>query len=205
MEVGMKILAISCSPNPKGNTVTLLNEALDGARLEGAETELYSVSGKRIEVCRGCRQCWEKGTCIIDDDMQALCDKMAEADGIVLGTPIYSYTMTAQLTTLMQRTGPLNRPERNLANKIGGVVVSAGSLGLIGALKDIYFWYVTRQMLPANFVAAYSGPDGELAKMEKCMKAAKDLGRQMAKLAALKFEYPKDIERSRTAYGTHTR
>jgi multimeric flavodoxin WrbA len=201
----MKILAISCSPNPKGNTVTLLGEALDGARQEGAETELYSFSAKRIEPCSGCRHCWEKGTCVIDDDMQPLYDRMVEADGILIGTPIYSYTMTAQATTLMQRSGPLNRPERSLANKIGGVVVSAGSLGLVDALKDIYFWYVTRQMLPANFVAAYAGPDGALAKMEKCMKAAKDLGRQMAKLAAMRFEYPKEIERARIGYGTHTR
>jgi hypothetical protein len=46
---GMKILAISCSPNPRGNTVSLLNQVLDGVREEGGEAELYSVSGKAIE------------------------------------------------------------------------------------------------------------------------------------------------------------
>ncbi len=201
----MRILAISCSPNAQGNTVTLLREVLDGARVEGAETELYSVSGKKIEPCRGCRTCWDKGECVIDDDMQSLHDKMAAADGIVFGTPIYFYSMTAQAKTILDRSGPFNRPERSLANKVGAVVATAGSLALVDALKDFYFYFVTRQMVPANYVAAYAGPEGGVAKMEKCVKASRDLGRQMVLIAAKKFEYPKEIERSRFAYGTHTR
>jgi multimeric flavodoxin WrbA len=113
--------------------------------------------------------------------------------------------MAAQAKTILDRTGPLNRPERSLANKVGGVVVTAGSLGLVDALKDFYFYYVTRQMVPANYVAAYAGPEGDIMQLEKCVNAAKDLGRQMVKIAETKFQYPKEIERSRFAYGTHTR
>jgi multimeric flavodoxin WrbA len=200
----MKILAISCSPNAQGNTATLLNRVLDGARQEGGDTELYSVCGKTIEPCSGCRTCWQTGQCVIQDDMQALHDKMIEADGVVFGTPIYFYSMNAQAKTLLDRSGPLNSPDRSLANKVGGVVVTAGSLALVDALKDFYFYFATRQMVPANYVAAYAGPEGDVMKLEKCVKAAKDLGRQMVKIAEMKFRYPKDIERSRFAYGTHT-
>jgi multimeric flavodoxin WrbA len=49
----MKILAISCSPRPKGSTMTLLGHALKGAQQEGAETELFSVAGKNINPCQG--------------------------------------------------------------------------------------------------------------------------------------------------------
>lgn len=201
----MKILGISCSPRLQGNTVTLLNQVLDGARREGAETELYSVSGKAMEPCRGCRTCSETGECVIRDDMPVLHDKLLEAQGIVFGTPIYFYGMTAQAKTIMDRTIALNRPEKTLANKVGGVVVVAGSLGLSDALKDIYFYYVTRQMLPANYVAAYAGPEGAVMKLEKCLKAANDLGRQMVLMAGQKFEYPREISRSGFAYGTHTK
>jgi multimeric flavodoxin WrbA len=201
----MKILAISCSPNAQGNTVALLNEVLDGARQEGGDTELYSVSGKTMEPCRGCRTCWQTGQCVIQDDMQVLYDKMAQADGIVFGTPIYFYSMNAQAKTLLDRSGPLNSPDRSLANKVGGVVVTAGSLALVDALKDFYFYFATRQMVPANYVAAYASPEGGVGPMEKCVKAARDLGRQMVKIAEMKFQYPKDIERARFAYGTHTR
>jgi len=201
----MKILAISCSPNAQGNTVALLNQVLDGARQEGGDTELYSVSGKTMEPCRGCRTCWQTGQCVIQDDMQALYGKMAQADGIVFGIPIYFYSMNAQAKTLLDRSGPLNSPDRSLANKVGGVVVTAGSLALVDALKDFYFYFATRQMVPANYVAAYASPEGGVGAMEKCVKAARDLGRQMVKIAEMKFQYPKDIERARFAYGTHTR
>ncbi len=200
----MKILAISCSPRKNGNTEMLLNTALEGAKTEGAEVELYSIVGKDIKPCDGCRGCGETGVCHIKDDMQELYGKMLEADGIIFGTPIYFYNMTAQAKTVLDRTIALNRPDKNLANKVGGVVAVAGSMGLIDALKDFYFCIVTRQMIPANFVAAYAGAKGDVQKREKGMKAAGDLGRQMVQIAAQKFKYPAGFSRASFAYGTHT-
>jgi hypothetical protein len=78
-------------------------------------------------------------------------------------------------------------------------------MGLIDALKDLYFYMVTRQMLPANFVAAYPGAKDELRKMGRCMNAARDLGRQMVQIAVKKFEYPSQFSRTSFAFGTHTR
>jgi multimeric flavodoxin WrbA len=200
----VKILAISCSPRKKGNTAILLGEALQGAQQEGAEAELYSVSGKTIEPCDGCRTCTKTGECHIKDDMQELYTKLLEADGIIFGTPIYFYAMAAQAKTVMDRTMPLGRPDKNLANKVGGVVVVAGSLGLIDAIKDLYFYIVVHRMLPANFVAAYGGPKGDVNKLEKGRQAARDLGRQMVQLVAKKFEYPAEFMGPAIAYGTHT-
>src|SRR3972149_8311237 len=88
-ESDMKVLAISCSPRQEGNTVTLLNETLSGARQDGAETELYSVAGKDLQPCDGCWACAREGKkCPIKDDMPELQDKMVAADGIIFGTPI---------------------------------------------------------------------------------------------------------------------
>ena len=168
----MKILGISCSPRIKGNTVVLLEEVFRGARQEGAETELYSVSDKKIEPCQGCMSCRETGECVIEDDMKGLSNKMISADGIVFGTPVYFYNMTAQAKAIIDRTIALNRPERTLANKVGAVVAVAGSLGLASALKDLYFYFVTRQMV---------------------------------RIAAQNFQYPRDMGRPSFAFGTHTR
>jgi multimeric flavodoxin WrbA len=200
----MKILGLSCSPRRQGNTEILLGEALKGAQHEGAEVELYSVAGKTIAPCDGCRACSETGECHIKDDMQELYNKLLGADGIIFGTPVYFYSMAAQAKAVIDRTLALNRPERSLANKVGGVVVVGGSLGLIGALKDLYFYIVTRPMLPASFVAAYASAKGDVRKREQGMKAAWDLGRQMVQLAAKKFEYPSEFPSRRIAYGTHT-
>lgn len=202
----MKIVGLSCSPRKNGNTVTLLELALKGAQQEGAEVELYSVSGKTIEPCDACGVCQEKGECHIKDDMQELYDKLLEADGIIFGTPIYMHCMVAQTKTVIDRLFALGRPGRSLANKVGGVVVTCGSLGLSSALKDLYFYIVTRPMIPANFVAAYAGPEG-FKGMEQCLKATHNLGRQMAQLAAKKFEYPSEFIGGirGMAYGTHTK
>ena len=201
----MKILGLSCSPRKEGNTMFLLNEALQSAKKEGAEVELWSVAGKDIKPCDACGGCNKTGECTIKDDMQDLYNKLLEADGIIFGTPIYFYNMTAQAKSVMDRTIALNRPERSLANKVGGAVVVAGSLGIADALKDLYFYMVTRQIIPANYIAAYPGAAGELKKMEQCMKATRDLGRQMVLIGAQKFKYPAEIRRASFGFGTHTR
>jgi multimeric flavodoxin WrbA len=201
----MKILGVSCSPRKDGNTVAMLNEALKGAKSDGAEVELFSVAGKNIQPCDGCWGCTKAGKCHIKDDMQVLLDKMIAADGIIYGTPIYFWGMTAQAKAIIDRTISLNKPERSLANKVCGVVASCGSLGLVDALKDYSYYIVQRRMLPANQVSAYlMGPD-DLKKMEKCLKALNDLGRQMVALVKMGFKYPEEFTKGPGAFGTHTR
>jgi multimeric flavodoxin WrbA len=199
----LKILGLSCSPRKEGSTMLLLNKALEGARQEGAETELYSVAGKDLKPCEGCWACGKGVECHIKDDMAELFEKMLAADGIIFGAPIYFYGMAAQAKIIIDRTMMSSAPGKSLANKVGGVIVTAGSLGIVDALKDFYFYIISRQMLPAHFVAAY--PVTDLKQMEQCMKSTYDLGRQMVLIAAQKFEYPKSIPRRSIGYGTHTR
>lgn len=200
----MKILALSFSPRKKGNTEILLGEALRGAQQEGAEVELYSVSGKNIQPCDGCRVCFRTDKCHIEDDMQELYDKLLAADGIIFGTPVYFFNITAQGRAVINRTYAFNRPEKSLANKVGGVIAVAGSIGVVDAVKDLYFYMVTQRMLPANYVAAYGGARGDANKLEKGKQAAFELGREVAQLAAKGFEYPPEFPARHFAYGTHT-
>ena len=200
----MKILAVSCSPRKKGTTVEVLEEVLKGAKEEGSGAELYSVSGKTLNGCLSCYACREKGKCVQQDDMDELFSKMVKADGIVFGTPIYYYGMTAQAKAVIDRTFSLNTPERSLRSKVGGIVTVAGSLGMIDAIKDFYFLFAVKQMLPASYVAMYSGAVDDLQKLKKGMAAARDLGRQMVKLAEKNFEYPEEFPPRPFAFGTHT-
>jgi multimeric flavodoxin WrbA len=201
----MKVLGISCSPHIQGNTVTLLQKALEGARFEGAETELWSSPGKTILPCEACGACFGGGVCKIQDDVQDLHNKMLAAEGIIFGTPTYFWDVTAQAKIIIDRTFALNTPARSLENKVGGIVTVAGSLGMIDVLKELYFFMASRRIIAANYVAAYPLPNGGLQEMPRCRQAAYDLGRQMVKIATLKFVYPADIPRSAPAYGTHTR
>ena len=200
----MKILGLSFSPRKQGNTELLLERAFIGAGKQGAQTELYRVSARDIKCCDGCGSCFKTGACHIQDDMQELYDKMLEAEGILFGTPVYFYNVTAQGKAVIDRTIALNNPGRNLANKVGGIIVVGGSLGLIDAVKDLYFYMATRQILPANFVAAYAAGAGDVNRLQKCLQAAEDLGAQMVKIAEKKFTYPEEYKATHIAYGTHT-
>ncbi|MBN1568840.1 MAG: flavodoxin family protein [Acidobacteria bacterium] len=201
----MKLLGLSFSPRKGANTELLMEKAFAGARLLGAETELYRIAEKKITPCDGCGACMGTGECPIQDDMQELCEKMLNADGIIFGTPVYFYNITAQGKAAIDRSIMINRPDRNLTNKVGGLVVVGGSLGLIDAVKDLYFYMVIRQMLPANFVAAYASRAGDIEMLPKCMAAAEDLGKQMVKISEKRFTYPPEFQANHIGYGTHTR
>jgi multimeric flavodoxin WrbA len=201
----MKILAISCSPRKNGNTVAMLEEVLHGARGKNAETELFSVSGKNLQPCDGCWTCTSSGECHINDDIKDHHDRMVEADGIVFGTPVYFYGMTAQAKTILDRSMPLGHPDRNLTSKVAGVVVNCGSLGLVDVLKDLSYYIIQRKMIPANQVSAYIASPDDLKNMEQCTKALHTLGEQMVALAETGFKYPSEYMVRGIAYGTHTK
>ena len=199
----MNILALSCSPRKNGSTMAILHEALRGAQDARADVELFSVSGKTIQPCDGCWSCATTGKCHIKDDMQDLYEKIILADGIIFGTPIYYWGMTAQAKTVMDRTIALNQPGRNLTNKVAGVVAVCGSLGLVDALKDYSYFFIQRRMLPANQVSAYITSPDELKNMPQCMAAARRLGQQMVALAGMNFKYPEEFIERHGAFGTN--
>jgi len=202
----MKIIGISFSPRKNGNTVAMLKLALGAAEKAGAEVELYSVAGKHLEPCRGCWSCRETGKCAItDDDVPELLEKMCAADGIIFGTPVYFWGMTAQAKAVIDRTISLNKPPHTLNNKVCGVVASCGSLGMVDALKDFSYYIVQRRMLPANQVSAYLMEPGDLKKMPKCREALRLLGQQMAALVKMKFKYPDKFFKGPGAFGTWTK
>lgn len=100
----MKILGIHSSPNgKKSQTGRLLNAVLAGAAAEGAETEAVKLCKLKIEFCIGCRKCFKTGVCIFQDDYGPLLDKMLAADGLVWGSPNYSYCVTARMKALIDR------------------------------------------------------------------------------------------------------
>ena len=101
------VLVISSSPRKDGNSETLCKQFAKGAEEAGHKVELLSIRDKKIGYCVGCRACAETAKCVQKDDMAEILDKMMAADVIVLSTPVYFYTMSAQLKTLIDRTVPV--------------------------------------------------------------------------------------------------
>ncbi len=196
----MKILSVCCSPREGKNTETLLQEVLRGANKEGAQAEFYSVIGKDINPCRACGSCNKTGKCQIDDDMQALYRKMKESDGIVLGSPVYFFDVTAQAKTIIDRTYALKPLGEPLANKVGGIVVSAGSTGTADAIKNLHMFFGIHRVLVVNWVAVF----GSVEDKPTGLKAAYNLGREMVQTARYEPHYSAEFRPNHVTFGTHT-
>ena len=99
----MKIVALLASPRPKGNTAALMQRVLQDAEALGAQTEVFSLNKLNIKGCQGCYGCKKNPTCVIKDDAQPILAAIAEADRIVLATPVYMWDMAGQLKTIIDR------------------------------------------------------------------------------------------------------
>ena len=100
----MKIIGFNASPRKEGNTAWTVNKILEGAKEQGAETQAWHFSDLDIKPCRSCYGCkqGERG-CIINDDMQKLYNELAQADALVLGSPVYMGQMSAQAKIFTDR------------------------------------------------------------------------------------------------------
>ncbi|WP_285908073.1 flavodoxin family protein [Pseudodesulfovibrio pelocollis] len=100
----MRILGINSSPKGKASqTRRLVQAVLDGAASVGAETEYVDLRKSHVEYCIGCRKCFATGKCVFDDDYAALLEKMLAADGMVWGSPNYSFCVNAPMKALIDR------------------------------------------------------------------------------------------------------
>ncbi len=100
-----KVLILSASPRRGGNSDILCDQFMQGAQESGNDVEKIFLRDYEINYCVACDVCKDNGgSCDQDDDMAKIMDKMIAADVLVLATPVYFYTMNAQLKTLIDRT-----------------------------------------------------------------------------------------------------
>ena len=99
-----KVLILSGSPRKNGNSDLLCEEFMRGAAESGHRVEKIRVAEKNIGFCRACYACKETGVCVIRDDMAEVLQKMIDADVLVLASPVYFYSIDAQLKVVIDRS-----------------------------------------------------------------------------------------------------
>jgi len=175
----MKITAILGSPHGmKGNTAGLLDALVRSAAAAGAEVEVMSLTDYDVRPCRGCDACHKVGKCVIDDDFHTLHDAMVAADGVVIASPNYIFSVSAQLKALMDRCcGPIHLQE--LTGRYGAAVVTSGASGsedveqyIQRFLQGVGCWTVGG--VGASMAEIY-GPDGGQASRRRAAKLGTDL------------------------------
>jgi len=211
----IKILGIVGAGRKNGNTFKLVNEALNGAKeVENVETKLLHLIDKKIEPCRGygCDVCrTKKVPCIIKDDFEKVAEEVFQADGIIIGTPVYMGTIAAHLKGFLERFRSYNvlslffKKEQKLRNKVGGAI--AVGIDHYGgqeyAIADIINFFLVHEMVVVSGRPPYGyfggcaesveikedgsftcPPDG-VKHDEIGLKSCKALGRRVAEIARI--------------------
>ncbi|MGD0280283.1 MAG: flavodoxin family protein [Smithella sp.] len=125
----MKIIGLNGSPRRKNSrTGQLVNKVLESAAAKGARTEFLDIMKLKIKPCTACDKCHKTGYCVQKDDFNQTYEKIMSADGLVLGSPVYIYQVTAQLKNWIDRLANTIHCLRFL-DKYGAVVVTAGGSG----------------------------------------------------------------------------
>lgn len=101
----MRILGISGSQRHDGNSEAYVNMVLEEAQAQGAQTKLISLAGKKLSGCTGCYGCVEAKQCVVKDDFQDIFEEVVKADGILLASPVYHASITAELKAVLDRIG----------------------------------------------------------------------------------------------------
>ena len=190
----MKLVAILGSPRGMwGNTGTVLEGVLQGARDAGAEVTTFLLGELNVEPCNGCEACHITGACPISDDVAPILQAMAEADGLVLASPNYVRNITAQMKALLDRcSGPIHL--QSLTGKYAAAVVTAG-----GADDDGVDTYLLRaaRLLGYTTVGSLSTPAWALARPETrdpLLAAAAALGTQLVEATRIQQRFPEQEE-----------
>ncbi|MGZ7168678.1 MAG: flavodoxin family protein [Halobacteriota archaeon] len=184
----MRIVGLNSSPRKKRSRTRKLVEAvLDGAETRGANTRLIEVCSLNIRYCLGCQVCFAQGQCVHEDDFASLLDVITQADGVILGSPVYMYGVSAQLKTVIDRMEEAVY-RQVLAGKYGCSIVTAGSAGYNSVLR--YLNCMLNQ-LGAVTVGGVSVPlDKNVGALEEARNAALRLGQTLAEAILTNRCYP---------------
>ncbi len=203
----MKVLLINGSPHREGNTSIALSEVAKTLEGEGVETETVHVGQKDIHGCIACRKCAETGKCVFDDLVNEVSAKFAEADGIVVGSPVYYASPAGTLISFLDRLFFSSHFDKSM--KVGAAVAVARRGGTTATFDVLnkYFTISNMPVAPSQYWNSVHGrTPGEALQDAEGLQTMRQLGRNMAflvKSIALgreKYGLPKHEEWTPTHY-----
>jgi multimeric flavodoxin WrbA len=181
----MKILAIVGSPRPKGNTSYLIDRALHEAAIHGVETEKIMLCQYKVNPCQGHDNCSSFAACKQNDDAPWILDKFCSAEGIILGSPVYYYNITAQMKAFIDRNYFLYRHNISPRMICAGLIVIGGSAGLEHTVRALRRFIKLSANIPDDKIVILSGCASKLGDIKDnaaLIEEAQRLGKRMAEI-----------------------
>jgi multimeric flavodoxin WrbA len=183
----MKVVAFNGSPRVDSNTAILIRHVFAELNKEGIETEALSLGGKPLRGCLGCYKCYinQNRQCVqTKDALNAYVQKMAEADGIILASPVYVASVPSEMKALIDRAVMVNKANGGfLRRKVGVAVAAVRRGGMITALDTMnHFFLLSEMIVPGssywNF--AFGLEKGDVDKDQEGILTMQVLGQNMA-------------------------
>ncbi len=187
----MKVLGIMGSPRIGGNSDILLSQALAGAKEAGAKVEKIVLDRKHISGCKDCKKCNKAGVCVIKDDMLEIQKKILDAYAIIHSTPVYFWSMTAQMKAYLDRWCVFFDTDWNwqkvyyprMLGKRIALITVCGDPNVHTADPIVHSFKSTAEMARMNWlgaVMASAAEKGEIANNDAALREAWELGRKAA-------------------------
>ena len=185
--LNMKVVAFNGSPRREGNTALLINEVFKVLNQNGIETEMIQLGNKLVHGCTACMKCREilDGRCHIKNEHLNLCiQKMVEADGIIIGSPVYFADITPEVKALIDVAGYVTRANNfTLKRKVAAAVIAVRRGGALHTFESINNFFLINQMIVPgssywNF--AFGRNPGEVLNDIEGMQTMQVLGENMA-------------------------
>ncbi len=197
----MKVLLLNGSARKNGCTARALREAEEALKKEGIETENIFIGNKDIRGCISCRKCNEIKRCVFDDVVNEINSKFEEADGIIVGTPVYYAHANGTIISFLDRLFFSTKFDKSM--KVGASVISSRRAGSTSAFDEInkYFTISNMPIVPSSYWnEVHGGSQEDVEKDLEGLQTMRNLGKNMAfmiksiKLGKEKFGMP-EIER----------
>jgi multimeric flavodoxin WrbA len=187
----MKVLGICGSHRKESTTLFFLKKALEACEKEGLDTEVITLYDKDIKPCTACDYCKKHFECSQHDDMQAIYEKMAGVDALIVASPVYFGLVSGRMKDFFERTFPLRRNGRLLSKTIGGAIAVGASRngGQELVCQQIMNWMHLHEMITVadkhtahfggiGWVPRGSKPEDDKIGIETC----ENLGRKIAEV-----------------------
>ena len=174
-----RVLGLVGSPRTDSNTEYFVRLVLDYLKEKGCETELVLLRKRKINPCRACYQCWERGECTQEgDDFKEVFSKMVDADVIIAGSPVHFGYVHPTLWSLLVRAGFSTFRRGTFSRKIGGPVTVARRAGHNTAFTQLLSWFFINDFIVPgsiywNVMMAGAGGARDAQKDEEGIMIAK--------------------------------
>lgn len=181
----MKVIGISGSARKGGNTAILIGKVFEELNAASIETELIEFAGQTVAPCKACWACGGQKNCIHKEDaFSEAFEKMIAADGILLGSPVYSANISASMQAFLERAAVVcDMNSGLLAHKVGASVAAARRGGALQAIDSMHHFFLNHEVFVVGSTywnMVYGQLPGDVMKDEEGLDNMKNLGQNMA-------------------------